>query len=201
MSVYSMAARGPASQKYAEILLEECTNFWMAGRQMCEELSLTGNHCINRKHLLTFSGENSEKMAVMPHQSNLNFVSACNCGKKQGAREDPYNLLQANFTFYNDLESECCHDLERTLVPYQQNVEGQELANLLQANKKKAVHWMMTKDVTDEDILPAFPSWSLVHLGSSTIYSHSSGNYVVTFSAARVALMLSSSNNKAAAKR
>ena len=67
MTVYSLNARGVASQKYAELLLEECTNFWMSGRQMCEELSLTGNHCINRKHLTTQSSESSA-MAVMPHR-------------------------------------------------------------------------------------------------------------------------------------
>ena len=42
MSLYSNQARGSASQKFAELLIEECTNYWMAGRQACEELSLTG---------------------------------------------------------------------------------------------------------------------------------------------------------------
>ena len=52
MSVYSMQARGPASEKFAEMLAEECTNYWQSGRQMCEELSLTGNNCTNRRHVL-----------------------------------------------------------------------------------------------------------------------------------------------------
>jgi hypothetical protein len=30
-------------------LAAECTSYWQAGRQMCEELSLTGHHCINRQ--------------------------------------------------------------------------------------------------------------------------------------------------------
>ena len=42
MSLYSNQARGSASQKFSELLIEECTNYWMAGRQACEELSLTG---------------------------------------------------------------------------------------------------------------------------------------------------------------
>ncbi len=50
MSVYYGQARGPATAKYAEKLVEEATTFWTSGRQMCEELSLTGNHCSNRKH-------------------------------------------------------------------------------------------------------------------------------------------------------
>ena len=73
MTVFSLNARGVASQKYAELLLEECTNYWMAGRQMCEELSLTGNHCINRKHLTKQSGELTA-MAVMPHRYSLHTV-------------------------------------------------------------------------------------------------------------------------------
>lgn len=125
MSLYSMNARGFASQKYASLLLEECTNYWMAGRQMCEELSLTGSHCVNRKHLLNKSSRSSSSseasMAVMPHRSAVTYISACNCGKKQSARDDPFNLLDANFTFYSEMEDECCRELERTLVPFQQS--------------------------------------------------------------------------------
>ena len=67
MSLYSMQARGPASEKLAEVLAAECLAYWQvprltncrlqgmklffqAGRQMCEELSLTGNHCTARRH-------------------------------------------------------------------------------------------------------------------------------------------------------
>jgi protein SMG8 len=32
MSVYSMQARGPASEKYAERLAAECTEYWQSGR-------------------------------------------------------------------------------------------------------------------------------------------------------------------------
>lgn len=122
MSVYSLNARGFASQKYASLLLEECTNYWMAGRQMCEELSLTGSHCVNRKHLLNKNSQGEkEAMPVMPHRSSVTYISACNCGKKQSARDDPFNLLDANFTFYSEMEDECCRELERTLVPFQQS--------------------------------------------------------------------------------
>ena len=51
-------------------------------------------------------------------RSNLNFISACNCGKRQNSKEDPFNLCDANFTFYSEMEEECCHGLERTLVPF-----------------------------------------------------------------------------------
>ena len=42
MALYSLQARGPASGQYAEKLATECTSYWKSGRQMCEELSLTG---------------------------------------------------------------------------------------------------------------------------------------------------------------
>ena len=83
MNVFSHQARGPASKKYAELLIEECTNFWMAGRQMCEELSLTGNHCINRKHKISNAEDTENKnLPTLPHRSSVTFLSACNCGRR-----------------------------------------------------------------------------------------------------------------------
>ena len=52
MSHFSVQARGCATTEYAEKLAAECTAYWQAGRQMCEELSLTGNNCTNRKHII-----------------------------------------------------------------------------------------------------------------------------------------------------
>ena len=42
-----MQARGPACDRYLEQLEQECEQLWMNGHQMCEETSLTGNHCVN----------------------------------------------------------------------------------------------------------------------------------------------------------
>jgi len=42
-----MQARGPACERYLEELEHECEDLWKNGRQMCEETSLTGNHCVN----------------------------------------------------------------------------------------------------------------------------------------------------------
>jgi len=44
---FAMQARGPACDRYLEQLEQECEQVWKNGRQMCEELSLTGNHCVN----------------------------------------------------------------------------------------------------------------------------------------------------------
>jgi protein SMG8 len=48
MALYSLHARGPASNRFAEKLAAECTALWQSGRQMCEQLSLTGHNCVNR---------------------------------------------------------------------------------------------------------------------------------------------------------
>ena len=60
----------------------------------------------------------------MPHSSGVQYIAACNCGKKQAnrlkatlfsfskivllIREDPFTLVDANFNFYQGLELECC---------------------------------------------------------------------------------------------
>lgn len=45
--VFQQHARGPAADAYLRQLEEECESLWRSGRQMCEQVSLTGNHCIN----------------------------------------------------------------------------------------------------------------------------------------------------------
>ena len=45
--VFSQIARGPACEKYMKQLEESCDRYWKNGRQLCEEVSLLGNHCVN----------------------------------------------------------------------------------------------------------------------------------------------------------
>ena len=69
-------------------------------------LLIIGNHCLNRKHQTTH--DPMDKLPTMPHKSSLIFISACNCGKKQSSRDDPFSLIDANFTFYSEMDDECC---------------------------------------------------------------------------------------------
>lgn len=123
MSMYSMQARGPASEKFAEVLAAECTNYWQSGRQMCEEISLTGNHCTARRHTLPGQdnilevGNTKKILPTMQHSSGVQYIAACNCGRRQANREDPFKLVDANFNFYQQLEEECCKDLEHVVFP------------------------------------------------------------------------------------
>jgi len=261
LSVYSMQARGPASEKFAEHLADECTRYWQSGRQMCEELSLTGNNCINRRHQIPGqenSSNGSQKMdengqnKVLPSMkcnSGVQHIAACNCGRRQANREDPFKLVDANYNFYQQLEDECCQDLEHVEFPVynppKANIVNTEKLRLEVLENMEDVSEEASKDDTkiDEDIQdvemkidqvrsesdtpvedeaeiilevlenlhidgkspskvsslltrnssqmeflshmktlssptgvkPEFSSWSLVMIGSSHVYSHSSG--------------------------
>ncbi|EAW94414.1 chromosome 17 open reading frame 71, isoform CRA_b [Homo sapiens] len=52
LRVYSQHARGPAFHKYAMQLHEDCYKFWSNGHQLCEERSLTDQHCVHKFHSL-----------------------------------------------------------------------------------------------------------------------------------------------------
>lgn len=82
VTLFSHQSRGPSSKKYAELLVEECTSYWQSGRQMCEELSLTGHHCTNRKHLVpTPQSSVNDKMTEVLQIPANNSKSGTNIGE------------------------------------------------------------------------------------------------------------------------
>ncbi|KAM8975365.1 nonsense-mediated mRNA decay factor SMG8 [Pelodytes ibericus] len=120
LRVYSQHARGPAFQKYAIHLNEDCYKFWSSGHQLCEERSLTDQHCVHKFHLLPKSGEKIEPERNPPilfHNSRARSTGSCNCGRKQAAREDPFDIRSANYDFYQILEEKCCGKLDHINFP------------------------------------------------------------------------------------
>lgn len=129
LQVFALQARGPALYDYASQLKEECDRYWKNGHQMCEVLSLTGNNCINPIHKAlpeeeefvpeVDSGDVSKHLSQeMPHCSNYKLLSACNCGRRQLAREDPFTVKAANHEFYSTASYKCsCGHLERIDFP------------------------------------------------------------------------------------
>ncbi|XP_053379318.1 nonsense-mediated mRNA decay factor SMG8-like isoform X1 [Mercenaria mercenaria] len=117
--VFSQFARGPACDKYMKQLEESCERFWKNGRQLCEEISLTGNHCVNPLHKTEDDPEtdSNSHLPLMSHSSQLKMKAACNCGKKQADKEDPFNHKAANYDFYQKLEEMCCGKLDRYEFP------------------------------------------------------------------------------------
>ncbi|MBN3271671.1 SMG8 protein, partial [Polyodon spathula] len=56
LRVYSQHARGVAFQRCALQLHDDCYKFWSNGHQLCEERSLTDQHCMHKFHLLPKTG-------------------------------------------------------------------------------------------------------------------------------------------------
>ncbi|XP_029468574.1 protein SMG8 [Rhinatrema bivittatum] len=120
LRVYSQHARGPAFQKYAIHLNEDCYKFWSSGHQLCEERSLTDQHCVHKFHLLPKSGEKTEperNPPVLYHNSRARSTGSCNCGRKQAPRDDPFDIKSANYDFYQLLEEKCCGKLDHINFP------------------------------------------------------------------------------------
>ncbi|CAB3373921.1 Hypothetical predicted protein [Cloeon dipterum] len=244
-SVFLQHARGPSCSKYIADLKQMCDEHWHDGRQMCEVLSLTGNPCTQPLHL-NVEGEEpcetalskSDPLSTMPHSSGVRYVSTCNCGRKQGPREDPFVLRIANCEFYAALAVDCCSSLHSLTFPvFEPSIDdfkaarvavdeqprkdsfravqeqklslggtlsemedatrfkqrdgfsdqslllqmddlcldpGKEKGLLRQASTTEYLPGML-HTASPAGLLPQFPSWSLVCLGPSSVYSHNHG--------------------------
>lgn len=98
MALYMKYARGPDKSINEAKLREMCESCWKNGKEQCEYPSLRGHPCARPKHLAKDPNE---------HTSQLVFISACNCGKLQGRREDPYSTRYANYEYYEYMASNC----------------------------------------------------------------------------------------------
>ena len=126
---FTLQARGPALYDYGQRLRIECENYWQNGHQMCEVRSLTDSHCINPVHRLRGEDDNNsddndsdtdseKRLPLMRHVSAAKIISACDCGRRQGNREDPFTVKAANHDFYAQMWNKCnCGHLERIVFP------------------------------------------------------------------------------------
>ncbi|XP_068084532.1 nonsense-mediated mRNA decay factor SMG8 isoform X2 [Anabrus simplex] len=154
LSVFAEHARGPVFEQFAIQLEKDCDRHWKAGRQMCEVLSLTGNPCTNPIHRgggegagggelqnearaaeegdTTLEKPDRTQLPITEHSSGVRYVSACNCGRKQGPREDPFSVRAANYEFYRLLAEECgCNKLESIHFPvFQPSTQDYRAAQL-----------------------------------------------------------------------
>ncbi|KAL2714327.1 nonsense-mediated mRNA decay factor SMG8 isoform X3 [Vespula squamosa] len=157
MAVFEMHARGPLFEEFSEKLQAECDKHWRTGRQMCEVLSLTGNPCTNPIHKggsegagggeqLEPGGDNRHRifpiyseLPIMEHCSGVRYICACNCGRCQGPREDPFSLRQANYDYFQMLAKQCgCAQLESIQFPiFQPSTHNFRAAQLFSGTKRK----------------------------------------------------------------
>ncbi|KAL9926829.1 nonsense-mediated mRNA decay factor SMG8 isoform 1-T1 [Glossina fuscipes fuscipes] len=98
VTLYRKYARGPDKSVNELTLREMCETCWKSGKQQCEYPSLRGSPCALPKHIVKEATE---------HSSGVVYISACNCGKTQGRREDPYSIRHANYEFYEYMANNC----------------------------------------------------------------------------------------------
>lgn len=116
LTFFRAQARGPVYLQYAKQLETDCLAHWKNGKEQCEFASLTGNPCKLPKH-----SDDQE------HMSGFIYKSICDCGRKIGPREDPYNAKQANYFFYQQISQECkCSELERFTFTTNETIEDKE---------------------------------------------------------------------------
>ncbi|XP_056646647.1 nonsense-mediated mRNA decay factor SMG8 [Diorhabda sublineata] len=171
LSLFKAQARGPVFDRYAAQLEMDCKIHWKNGRQQCEVASLTGNPCKLIKH-----------SSDQEHMSGFIYKAICDCGRKVGAREDPYKEKQANYTFYQQISKECqCSKLERIQFPVLQSTSkfASETDEISSSSEKclddsESSSKMLTLN-SPIGMLPSYSSWSLVCLGASSLYSHNLG--------------------------
>ena len=58
-----------------------------------------------------------ETFPEMKHTTGNRLTSYCNCGRRQGTRDEPFTIREANYSFYQRVGRDCCEKLERWVVP------------------------------------------------------------------------------------
>jgi protein SMG8 len=121
LQLFASLARGESTYHYAQILQNECKNYWQNGRQICTARSLFGKFCSLPLHEvkdpLDFLQEKEDEIAIS-HCSSEKYVSTCNCGFRQTNRDDPFSVAEANWLFYQRLAQKCrCKDMQKVRFP------------------------------------------------------------------------------------
>ncbi|GAN00747.1 hypothetical protein MAM1_0002d00169 [Mucor ambiguus] len=163
MRMYRSLARGPCMEEYAARLERECDSIWKGGRQSCEHMSLTGRACrlkMGHEKEVTSAKQlrDGRAMIVDPakHNSGYNFFHACDCGKTQRVREDPFDIEDANIKFYNKFS--CCLGAGRAALDIKKSTFGDQQDLVL-----------------NYDEIPAPSDAALLYLGPSSMYKNNVG--------------------------
>uniref|UniRef100_A0A915K0W3 Nonsense-mediated mRNA decay factor SMG8 n=1 Tax=Romanomermis culicivorax TaxID=13658 RepID=A0A915K0W3_ROMCU len=118
IQILKQQARGPCLEKSVEKLAQECEAYWENGRKACEVYSLTGNVCLNQLHRVSGKEFGLEHLPLMWHTSKVRYLSTCNCGRRQAWRDDPFEIYEANYAFYElNKDFSCCDRLEKLEAP------------------------------------------------------------------------------------
>ena len=74
--MFLQQARGPAGEKYLEQLEADCHKLWTNGRQLCEQVSLTGNHCINQVSVICAALSSTQYLNPLSAKYNYNLLKS-----------------------------------------------------------------------------------------------------------------------------
>ncbi|KAI9257912.1 hypothetical protein BY458DRAFT_518492 [Sporodiniella umbellata] len=123
---YNALARGVCKDDYADILERECDSVWKKDRQSCECHSLTDRCCrLKIGHESSYSQKKDDRSNLVDsakHSSGLTLFHACTCGRTQKLRDDPFDILEANFTFYDQFT--CCRGKDMSFLDIKQSKLG-----------------------------------------------------------------------------
>lgn len=78
----------------------------------------------------------------MTHNTGNRLTSYCNCSRRQGTRDEPFTIKQANYMFYKRLAKDCCDRLEKYEFPVFVSAENStnelSIQEMLQILKNKS---------------------------------------------------------------
>ncbi|ORX50960.1 hypothetical protein DM01DRAFT_1408942 [Hesseltinella vesiculosa] len=160
--LYRSTTRGAAAEEYLHRLERECDFLWKQDRQSCEAHSLTGKVCqLKLDHASAVPSKKKGEMLdnhllvdTKKHNTGYTFVHACTCGKTQMAREDPFDLQDANVEFYRRFA--CCLNAAQRVVD---RTAGQP---------DHGLEYLATRDIPATDTV-------LLHLGPASLYRNAVG--------------------------
>ena len=94
--------------------------------------------------------------------SGVQYIAACNCGRRQANKEDPFKLVDANYNFYAELEEDCCKELEHVAFPVSEHSPAK--LNISASDKSEPELTEKMDNNKDTSQVPAVPDLKLVEM-------------------------------------
>ena len=95
-----------------------------------------------------------EELPEMQHCSSSRIISYCNCGRRQGSREEPFTIREANYEFYRKLGKDCCDKLETysfsVFSPSEDNSSELSLQEMLAILQRKSESFSSVNNLKEE---------------------------------------------------
>ena len=94
-------------------------------------------------------GDKRNNLPYMKHCSEVQLVSACNCGRRQGTRRDPFDYKEANYMFYEQMTELCCFRWTRVALPENTRYISLDTGTEM-ADKFEKLHPYVDDDLSDQ---------------------------------------------------